>query len=132
MPIIYHTMYSSYTIPYTHHKPYHIRFINHTIYPSYTVPYNHHKPYHMPIIYRTMCLSYTIPYTHHKPYYLHFINHTIYSSYVLSTKHTNNHNTYNMVYTPIIKYSHNNSPKHTKHINTRARSVLVLSRDFPR
>ena len=26
--------------------------------------------------------------------------------------------------------SHNNSPNHTKHINTRARSVLVLSRDF--
>ena len=51
-------------------------------------------------------------------------------SYVLITKHTNNHNTYNMVYTPFIKHSHVHTSFIKQSPKTHACSVLVLSCDF--
>ena len=51
-------------------------------------------------------------------------------SYVLITKHTNNHNTCNMVYTPFIKHSHDYTSFTKQSPKTHACSVLVWSRDF--
>ena len=51
-------------------------------------------------------------------------------SYVLITKHTNHHNTYNMVYTPFIKHSHVHTSFIKQSPKTHACSVLVLSCDF--
>ena len=51
-------------------------------------------------------------------------------SNVLIIKHTNNHNTYNMVYTPFIKHSHEYTSFIKQSPKTHACSVLVLSRDF--
>ena len=50
--------------------------------------------------------------------------------YVLPTKHTYNHNTYNMVYTPFIKHSHDYTSFIKQSPKTHACGVLVLSRDL--